>query len=147
MDITAQLPQLEAAATALYTTQARVMGGSGLLPALHPPDRGAAAAEAALGLCQRALEHGQRGRDLTDKWLVAGPAPPSSVQDPQERAQAEQALKVFGMSTEYVAHCKVRWSGREPRGRRRRRAAAAVEPWAVGGAERTLSCIAACGCP
>ena len=29
------------------------------------------------------------------------------VQNPQERAQAEQMLKVFGLSTEYVPHCKV----------------------------------------
>ncbi|KAK9818400.1 hypothetical protein WJX72_012091 [[Myrmecia] bisecta] len=27
-------------------------------------------------------------------------------QDPQERSQAEQFLRVFGLSTEYVAHCK-----------------------------------------
>ncbi len=29
------------------------------------------------------------------------------VQDPQERAQAEQILRVFGQTTEYIAHCKV----------------------------------------
>lgn len=32
-------------------------------------------------------------------------------QDPQERAQAEQILRVFGQTTEYIAHCKV---GRTP---------------------------------
>ena len=30
------------------------------------------------------------------------------VQDPAERSQAEQYLRVFSLSTEYVSHCKVR---------------------------------------
>jgi hypothetical protein len=30
------------------------------------------------------------------------------LQDPQERSQAEQVLRVFGQSTEYIAYCKVR---------------------------------------
>ena len=29
-----------------------------------------------------------------------------SLQDPQERSQAEQVLRVFGQSTEYIAYCK-----------------------------------------
>lgn len=32
----------------------------------------------------------------------------SHEQNGQERLQAEQTLQVFGQSTEYVAHCKVR---------------------------------------
>ena len=31
-----------------------------------------------------------------------------SLQDPQERSQAEQVLRVFGQSTEYIAYCKAR---------------------------------------
>ena len=30
------------------------------------------------------------------------------LQDPVERGQAEQMLRVFGQSTDYVSHCKVR---------------------------------------
>lgn len=30
-----------------------------------------------------------------------------ALQSPQERGQAEQVLKPFGLSPEYVAHCKV----------------------------------------
>ena len=29
------------------------------------------------------------------------------LQNPQERSQAEQALKVFGLSPDYITHCKV----------------------------------------
>ena len=29
------------------------------------------------------------------------------LQNPQERNQAEQALKVFGLSPDYITHCKV----------------------------------------
>ena len=32
---------------------------------------------------------------------------PGPVQDPAERSQAEQYLRVFSLSTEYVSHCKV----------------------------------------
>ncbi len=30
------------------------------------------------------------------------------AQDPQERGRAEQVLRVFGQSTDYVSHCKAR---------------------------------------
>ena len=33
------------------------------------------------------------------------------LQDPLERGQAEQMLRVFGQSTDYVSHCKVRRRG------------------------------------
>ena len=35
------------------------------------------------------------------------PLSPLPLQVPQERAEAEQMLRVFGTSTEYVSHCKV----------------------------------------
>lgn len=38
-------------------------------------------------------------RQMNSRWNL--------LQDPQERAQAEQLLRVFGQSTEYIAHCKV----------------------------------------
>lgn len=37
----------------------------------------------------------------------------AALQTPQERTQAEQALRPFGQSTEYVPHCKVRWCSRQ----------------------------------
>ena len=40
--------------------------------------------------------------------LHTGCAASTAPQVPQERAQAEQMLRVFGTSTEYVTHCKVR---------------------------------------
>ncbi len=33
---------------------------------------------------------------------------PVALQSPQERSQAEQVLRPFGQSTEYLPHCKVR---------------------------------------
>lgn len=38
------------------------------------------------------------------------------LQTPQERTQAEQALRPFGQSTEYVSHCKVRAAVQQPSG-------------------------------
>ena len=61
-------------------------------------------------MCQR-LYTAQAGWGLPSRalGLIAGtPEPGRPPQAPQERAAAEQLLRVFGQSTNYVAHCKVR---------------------------------------
>lgn len=39
--------------------------------------------------------------------LIRLSVPPPFTQNPEERAHAEQYLRVFGQSIEYIAHCKV----------------------------------------
>lgn len=79
MDILGQLPQLEALCERLFNSQARL-----------PPDAGAA-------------PYPHSGVTAVHKRLSI-----ACMQDPLERGQAEQMLRVFGQSTDYVSHCKVR---------------------------------------
>ena len=44
---------------------------------------------------------------IASDQLTSIPPVVAPLQNPQERVQAEQALKPFGLSPEYVAHCKV----------------------------------------
>jgi len=46
-------------------------------------------------------------RNVAWEWLRCAWLP----QNPQERSQAEQALKVFGLSPDYITHCKVLYGG------------------------------------
>lgn len=66
--------------------------------ALHTALRGVRGATAG-GSPAAALGAASAFSLITSRWLA--------LQNPGERAQAEQALKVFGLSTEYVSHCKV----------------------------------------
>lgn len=111
-EIAAQLPALEQMCERLYNSQVRgapiaAACQAGLAPcqcldsAQGSPGRpwiAPAASKAGLGPAA-ADRHRPRLSAAAASWLV---------QVPQERAQAEQMLRVFGTSTEYVPHCKVR---------------------------------------
>ena len=72
-----QLPQLEDVCQRLYTAQVCEQASSAWHAAAH----------------SRAAQSG---------WPELAPF----TQAPQERAAAEQMLRVFGQSTDYIAHCK-----------------------------------------
>ena len=106
-DIIAQLPQLEALCERLYTSQARAIVAS----SCHAPSK---------ALMHRTALPSGPSASYSAPLVLHTPCsttrltrhrPP--VQDPAERSQAEQYLRVFSLSTEYVSHCKVR----QPRGR------------------------------
>ncbi len=76
-----QLPQLEAMCERLYNAQV----GAQVLP--------------------RSVHSAIEWPTLAPTCFAGGS---SVAQTPQERAQAEQVLRVFGQTTEYLPHCKVR---------------------------------------
>lgn len=57
------------------------------------------------------VDHLVGGLQVLTCLLIASECKPAvlcATQDPQERSQAEQYLRVFSQSTEYIAHCKAR---------------------------------------
>ena len=123
-DILAQLPQLEAMCERLYNSQVRCPW----LPSPADPSLARVSCDRSQVICGPGLGWATRhggpaagGRRLlaskagkTAPWTGGSTAHCQRaavcllVQVPQERAQAEQMLRVFGTSTEYVVHCKVR---------------------------------------
>ncbi len=105
-DIMAQLPQLEAMASVLYNSQ---VGGCWVVlhpagGACRPPAQCAPLQQLCVAICHTAIcqcfAHGISLSTTSSEHALK--------QVPQERAQAEQMLRVFATSTEYVPHCKVR---------------------------------------
>ena len=113
-----QLPQLEAMCERLYNSQ--VEGTATQNPRLCP--RGLRVPRlpwAAWAGCSTGRGIPSRTLAVCRCYLLPLPrlvcvlptGAPLVVQNPQERAQAEGVLRVFGTSTEYVSHCKVRAGG------------------------------------
>lgn len=144
--IVQQLPQLEFFCDRLYNAQVRTAGNAALPASAASPRRatlrsvapgeGPAAGALPIQLCIVLLPTSwparqpvssaaaaASGLELTRHWRAAGSRLTLiacfSLQDPEGRTQAEQALLPFAKSTDYVAHLRVRRCQHRTSARRR----------------------------